>query len=289
MTSQSSQLLDQALAAFHAGRLGETAELCRRVLADAPDNLQAHQLWSAAELPGISYLEVLRRIHRHLSPATYVEIGVETGASLTMAAPGTAVIGIDPQPQIAYPLPEGARVFRATSDEFFATHNLVNEFGGRPLDLGFIDGMHLFEFALRDFINLEQYCSPSAAVLVHDCYPLDGPTSARDRVTRFWAGDVWKLILCLKKHRPDLEVHTIAAPPTGLAIIRRLDPNSRKLRDALSSLYDEFVSLPYSVLEDNKNEKLSLIAGNWLSVRSLLRRQGVHRVLAPLQPAVAGQ
>ena len=27
------------------------------------------------------------------------------------------------------------------------------------LDLVFIDGMHLFEYALRDFMNVERYCA----------------------------------------------------------------------------------------------------------------------------------
>jgi hypothetical protein len=33
--------------------------------------------------------------------------------------------------------------------------------GGLPVELGFIDGMHLFEFALRDFMNLERLCTPA--------------------------------------------------------------------------------------------------------------------------------
>ena len=273
VTSHSSQLLGQAYAALSAGRWSETAELCRRVLASDPDNLQAHQLWASAELPGISYLRILARVHRYLRPATYVEIGVETGASLTAATSGTAIVGIDPNPQLAYPLPEGASIFHSTSDEFFAKHDLCKELGGQPVDLAFIDGMHLFEFALRDFINLEQYCTPTSTVLVHDCYALDERTSDRDRVTRFWSGDVWKLILCLKKYRPDLEVHTIASPPTGLAIIRRLDPKSRKLRDALDSICVEFTSLPYSTLSGDKGGQLNLVASNWLSVKPLLRAE----------------
>jgi Methyltransferase domain len=267
------ELLDQAIAAFHAGRSAETAELCRRVLRDDADNLQAHQLWSAAELPGPPYLDILQRLHKHLRPATYVEIGVETGASMSFAAPGTVCVGIDPDPQIAYPLPQGARILAMTSDQFFAAQDLAKLLGGRKLDLAFIDGMHLFEYALRDFINLERYASPSATILVHDCYPLDERTAARERVTRFWTGDVWKLVLCLKQYRPDLEIHTVAAQPTGLAIIRRLDPQSRKLEGALTQICDEFVPLTYAALDGAKREKLGLVAGNWLSVKALLREQ----------------
>src|SRR5258706_5348979 len=52
-------------------------------------------------------------------------------------------------------------------------------------------------------------------------------TAARERVDAFWSGDVWKLVPCLKKYRPDLSIHTIASAPTGLPVIRNLDPASR--------------------------------------------------------------
>ena len=37
--------------------------------------------------------------------------------------------------------------------------------------LAFIDGMHLFEFALRDFINTERHCSPKAVIVFDDILP----------------------------------------------------------------------------------------------------------------------
>ena len=48
-----------------------------------------------------------------------------------------------------------------TSDDFFASHDLAQVLGGRPVDLAYIDGMHQFEFALRDFMNLERYVGPA--------------------------------------------------------------------------------------------------------------------------------
>src|SRR5450631_1084438 len=42
-------------------------------------------------------------------------------------------------------------------------------------------------------------------------------TRARD--TDFHTGDVWKTVLCLKHYRPDLDVFTIATPPTGLTVV----------------------------------------------------------------------
>jgi hypothetical protein len=118
---------------------------------------------------GTDYYEVLARIQSFLKPRTYVEIGLRNGASFALAKTAVASIGIDPAPDLKTALPPGARVFKKTSDAFFAQHNLAEELGHDTLDLAFIDGMHLFEFALRDFANLEKCCGPASTMLVHDC------------------------------------------------------------------------------------------------------------------------
>jgi len=270
MNMHSTQLLEQAATALAANRWGETIEICQRVLESDSNNFQAHMMWASASLPGNTYLMILDRLHRHLRPHSYVEIGVEQGHSLVLAQPGTTSIGIDPRPQLTQRIAASTRIFPETSDAFFAQHDLFKELGERSVDLAFLDGMHLFSFALRDFINVERYSAPTSTCLVHDCFPLDERTAARHRATAFWSGDVWKLILCLKKYRPDLEIHTIAAAPTGLAIIRGLDSKSTILRDRLERICDEFTALPYSVLHDDKKEKLNVVANDWPTVQALL-------------------
>ena len=271
MTPQAAQLLDRAAAALSADRRYEAIELCRRVLGVDSNNLDAHWTWALASLPGENYIKVLDRIHRHLCPATYLEIGVETGQSLALAQPGTTSIGIDPQPQLTHALPASARVIVKTSDSFFAEHDLASEFEGRPVDLAFLDGMHMFSFTLRDFVNIERHCTPESTCLVHDCYPLDERTAAHPRATTFWSGDVWKLMPCLKKYRPDLRIHTVATAPTGLMVIRGLDPASTVLSDQLDRISAEFSALPYSYLNDDKEGKLNLVANDWPTLQALLR------------------
>src|SRR5438132_11702385 len=236
--------------AARAGRLAQRAWRLRREGDDAaavqsarealtlwPDCLSAHHLLAAAELRGENYLTLLARLHRHLQPRTYLEIGVSTGESLALAGPQTDAVGVDPQPRLAHALGPRTRVFAETSDEFFAKRDLRGELGGRPVELAFIDGMHLFEFVLRDFTNVESHCSRQGAILLHDCYPLDELTAARSRTTMFSSGDAWRAVLALKKYRPDLRIATLAAPPTGLAVVRGLDPSSRVLRER----YDDIV------------------------------------------------
>ena len=118
-----------------------------------------------------SYLEVLQRLHRELSPVSYLEIGVRRGGSLALA--GCPAVGIDPAPVIDRELPPTTKVHPLTSDEFFAKGA-----DGVTPDLSFIDGMHLFEFALRDFMNIERRAAPGAVVVLDDVLP-NHPVQAR--------------------------------------------------------------------------------------------------------------
>ena len=58
-----------------------------------------------------------------------------------------------------------------TSDDFFSGPRLGELLGGQTVDMAFVDGMHLFEYALRDFMNLE--ASALILIAVHDCLPRD--------------------------------------------------------------------------------------------------------------------
>lgn len=225
---------------------------------------------SKKEKSRADYYQLLPRIHSFLKPSRYTEIGVRHGVSLRMASTAQFVVGIDPAPEIADPLPPSTRVFKMTSDEFFVHHNLTQELGGQCFDLAFLDGMHLFEFALRDFINLERCAAPGSTILVHDCYPIDRETATRERATALWSGDVWKLVLCLKKYRPDLRISTIDVPPTGLSVVRGLDPSSNVLDSRLEELYGEFVPLDYSEIETDKARRLNRMDNKWRDIKSVL-------------------
>lgn len=211
------------------GRLHEAAAVARHALAIDPNVHGAHIVLSHALMPGPGYQAVLERLHRALRPATYVEIGVATGASFRLAQPPTLALGIDPAPCINVALTETHRVFAETSDAFFANRDVAAELGGHTIDFAFVDGLHTFDQALRDFLNVERHARPDTVVAFHDWLPLDARTAARTRSTAFWTGDTWKLVPLLRKHRPDLSVAVVPAAPSGLGLVTRLDPGSAAL------------------------------------------------------------
>ncbi|HEY1899596.1 MAG TPA: class I SAM-dependent methyltransferase [Steroidobacteraceae bacterium] len=251
------------------GRKADAQRLCRRALGFC-DYTKAYRLLSELELPGEHYFKVLARVHEHVRPATYLEVGVSRGESLKLVLPETLALGIDPQPRVDFELKPNQRVFAQTSDEFFARPDVPALLGGRALEMAFIDGMHHFEYALRDFVNIEPLCKPDSLVFVHDCFPIDARSAQREQTTGFWSGDVWRLMVLLKKYRPDLQLHTLGAPPTGLGLITRLDPRSTVLRSRLPQLIAAGMALDFSSIAQCRPEALNLVPYDWPRVRHLL-------------------
>jgi hypothetical protein len=140
-------------------------------------------------------------------------------------------------------------LFQMTSDSFFQRFNPSAIFG-QPIDMAFLDGMHLFEFMLRDFINVERHYKVNSVVFIHDCLPIDEYVGRRDiddhtlkarsRHPEWWTGDAWKLLAIILKHRQDLRVVIFNAYPTGLAAVTRLNPSSTLLGDRYFDLVAEY-------------------------------------------------
>jgi hypothetical protein len=192
-----------------------------------------------------------------VKPRNYLEIGVDTGASLTFSH--VPSIAIDPMFQVETEIRAELHLVKATSDRFFARKDPLRYLRGgrnpwrnlrhnRPLfgrllgrgtvDLAFIDGMHLFEFALRDFMNVELHSSPTTVIVLDDMLPRNVTEAARDRTTVGWTGDVYKLVGVLREHRPDLIAIVVDTRPTGLLVVLAPDHTSTVLRDH----YDELVA-----------------------------------------------
>jgi hypothetical protein len=184
---------------------------------------------------GIYYLDVIKTFHENLQPKTYLEIGIATGDCLKLSTADRS-IGVDPFPQLQGDF-SSHLMYLKTSDDFFQ-EDAPELFAEEKIDLAFIDGLHLFEFAFRDFINTEKYAHPNGYILIHDVLPRSFSEASRGRVTGAWTGDVWRVILALRKYRPDLNITVLDAVPTGIGIISGIDPNS----DVLSSNYEDIVA-----------------------------------------------
>jgi hypothetical protein len=240
-------LFYRAQMAQHAGDVARASQLLLVVIERLPDFPGAAGMLASLHLPGPPYRDVLRRFHELLRPRSYLEIGVETGATLALAHGAERAIGIDPDASKLRRelVPQRARVFHETSDAFFARQSREQALGQHRLDLSFIDGMHWFEYALRDFMHVEAWSQPDGVVVLHDCLPILPLWASRQRRTRFWVGDVWKVVSILREHRPELRVKIVATAPSGLCVVRGLDPTSRVLHEQLDEIVARYRDLPY--------------------------------------------
>jgi hypothetical protein len=227
------------------------------------------------------YLEFLAGLHHALQPSTYLEIGVRHGDSLALAE--CPAIGIDPAFQLRVELGENVHLFTETSDEYFERARPLAPLGGRPVDMAFIDGMHLAEFALRDFDAVERHSRWTSVVVFDDILPRKPVEAARDRRTRAWTGDVYKLLGILARHRPDLVCLRVGTQPTGLLVVLGLDPRSRVLHRRYGEIVEGAVTpdpqrVPAAVLERRGvlDPEAVLASGVWPLLRDA-RAAGVPR------------
>lgn len=193
-----------------------------------------------------SYRTILQALHRHLKPRSYLEIGTQTGATLKIAQ--CPSIAVDPHFKITSDIigaKPSCHLFQNTSDNFFRDMSPIEIFRG-SVDIAFLDGMHLYEYLLRDFMNTEKSCNPNSLIVLHDCLPLDDIMTRRSQrgnsegsaFPGYWTGDVWKVIPILSEYRPDLRIYAVNAAPTGLVIITGLSPKN----DFLGEKYQEIIS-----------------------------------------------
>jgi hypothetical protein len=206
--------------------------------------------------------EFLAMLHEHLKPRGYLEIGVFSGDSLRLVRPGIPAIGIDPYPHLHGHFPGTTMVKRRTSDQFFEDfHPLLD---GEPkddqvaldwllaLDLAFIDGMHLYEYALRDFMNIERYSNPRTVVVFDDVLPRNDQEAAREQCPGDWTGDVWKTPRVLQMYRPELNIILVDTQPTGTCVVFGLSQEDPKpdLYDTVMTLgLDRWNDVPQEVLD----------------------------------------
>ena len=189
------------------------------------------------------YLDVLKDVHEIVAPDRYLEIGVRRGKSLALAR--CEAIGIDPCHALAETA-DHVRLYECTSDDFFFFHARAAIAG--PVDLAFIDGMHLSEYVLRDFMNVERYMAPDGVVVIDDVLPNHPVQALRRRESRVWTGDVWRAVDLIRQTRPDLKLTWLDTAPTGLLVITGLNPKNSALWDRYNPLMRSHMEGDFSAM-----------------------------------------
>jgi len=184
--------------------------------------------------------EFLKTLHQKIKPRTYLETGVDHGQSLTLSR--VPSIGIDPDFSVNHELIADIHLARTTSDEFFARKNPLAHLPIPVLDLAFIDGMHLSEYALRDYLGAERFTTPASVIVFDDMLPRSIDEAARHRHTSAWTGDVYKAAQALRDFCPELIVLEVDTTPTGVVVV--LAPNAS--RGGVLPEYDQWLDVAFA-------------------------------------------
>ena len=204
---------------------------------------------------GTRYLNFMHLLHGATLFDWYLEVGCKMGDSFAPVRGKTIavdpffraernIIGTKPALPVSCSMLFRAalHVFQTTSDDFFASGYLQRN--GIRLSVSFLDGMHLFEYLLRDFMNTEAASDPKGVIMMHDVVPYDLGMTTRDlsAIPAAWTGDVWKLLPILQRYRPDLTLTMLDLRPTGMLCVSGLAPGNRVLQDNYDEIVAEFMA-----------------------------------------------
>lgn len=226
------------------------------------------------EINGEHYQHVISKIETYVNPEWYIEIGSRSGASL--ARRKCNFIAIDPVFEIKDNVFNDSKkflFFQQKSDDFFA-EGFLKKNKIEP-DLAFIDGMHLFEYALRDFINLQSVMAEDGVICIHDVCPFNYEMTTRDvdylAQGRPWTGDIWKVVLALKKFQPNLSVTVLNCHRTGLAVVKNLSKSDKNLTKKYDEIIDDFINVELQDLGAKEYyDSINMITGDKFEIEKIL-------------------
>ena len=232
-----------------AGFCGEKIQSFSQRLISPLERAAAGQFFKATDQ---HYLIFLAALHQNVYE-NYFEIGSRSGKSLMLSK--SPSIAIDPFFQLEKD-PIGEKdfclMFQETSDTFF--RKTLPKLSGLKCQLAFIDGMHLFEYALRDLINLARIASEEALFLFHDPLPWSFKMTTRDNkslgVGEAWTGDIWKLVPILLEAGMTDNISVLSSAPSGILAVSNPD---KKVIASLDKNYIEICAKWVDVELDQAN------------------------------------
>jgi SAM-dependent methyltransferase len=199
----------------------------------------------------------------------YLEIGVFAGRNFFKIKADNK-IGIDPafkflnKKSIADFLSLAknytAKYFQLTSDDFFEKKQHV--ISKSQLDICLIDGMHEYEYVIRDVHNCLKYLKEDGILILHDCNPPfeKAACSFKEWVALggggTWNGDVWKAMYYFNKYCPQISCQVLDTD-FGLGVIRKKSATSN-IELPTAARLQELQALDYKDLDRDRVGILNL-------------------------------
>lgn len=168
---------------------------------------------SASEADGTEASRIVGRALSSNGGKRYLEVGIKKGATLN-AVEAATVVGVDPFHWVdVSTCRPGMTVVPLPSDAYFDGLS-----GDERFDVVFVDGLHVFRQAYRDVLNAASVLAPGGAILIDDvvpttaaaAHPSKAVSRSLDPSSQDWMGDVYKVVIALERHHPEIEVRIIA-------------------------------------------------------------------------------
>ncbi|MHA4812425.1 class I SAM-dependent methyltransferase [Flavitalea flava] len=216
-------------------------------------------------------LSVLKALMQQKNLRNYLEIGVFNG-HIFFRIRSNFKIAVDPDfafsnsrkavKVLLNPFNLFNRYFQKPSDDFFE-QDAPSVFAEKKIELSLIDGMHEYEYALRDVENTLKYATEDVVIIMHDCNPKvkEDACSFKEwkarNFTGTWNGDVWKVILHLRSLRNDLTSFVLDCDQ-GLGVIVKRKNGHPKNENPLSYTRDQISQLTFEDFTANREKFLDL-------------------------------
>lgn len=183
----------------------------------------------------------------------YLEIGVLTGKTIARVE-ARLKVGIDPEfkfhlldENLKRKIDADTVFLEMTSDEFFKINKT-------KFDVIFIDGLHLYEQAMKDTLNALNFLNKRGIIVLHDCNPRSEISGNRKRLAPGWSGDVWKVLYDLRENYSNSIRYFTLDIETGLGIVLKNTHSEFEVK-----YRKEYLKLPYSILEKDRKDILHLV------------------------------
>jgi hypothetical protein len=221
--------ITKAVSLVRSGNLAATLDNRRRVSKGLEVRLLSNPMPGAS---GHSARRINALYHGMPVAGRYLEIGLRFGGTFQQIEVPVRV-GVDPNPRFDLTkLPPRTFVSPVTSDDYFATTGTEPSF-----DLVFLDGLHEYRQTYTDLVNALKVC-PAGVILIDDVVPsdevsamVDQHESLAERTRRglpgsHWHGDVFKVLLAIRDHHPELCVRTLIGSGNPQTMVWRREVGS---------------------------------------------------------------